>query len=461
MTQGQGSDRLRAWERFAERHGNPARGLVFLHAGFMAKPHGPSGRDNQPKITKVTRRDIFDYLRAADDSWWGRLDEIAFLEGLYDLDALPSTDSRFTTARRDIIQHRINNYDLEDDWIFEDSRFQLLDGPDEILLTFLARMVHPEVQPDVDRAVRRVDELNRLLEPDGWALRAHEFLSGRPIYVPILTGKAASPVIPLPLRDDDASKLDLVLGQVHRLLDDQGQGLARDLLGSVTLTLRRDGGFFHPMPNDNWRADTYEAVLTVDPALVPEFTTEVIDLIWQHLGSVLKRLQCEDVQSLVVAAALLPLPQVPRDWRQQTAAPAPTNQARRERGTNKGYPMVEELVFGSRAELAVYHVLVEIQREFPPQRSIAILPLPSAKLRDAGVRSPDFIVLGNGRAVVIEVDGPHHYGRTRKADDEDRDRHWLRCGVQTVRIASEHTNDPASLKERLREDLGRILNPSR
>jgi hypothetical protein len=29
--------------------------------------------------------------------------------------------------------------------------------------------------------------------------------------------------------------------------------------------------------------------------------------------------------------------------------------------------------------------------------------------------------------VVIEVDGSHHYGRTRKADDEDRDRHWIRC----------------------------------
>ncbi|MFC0556223.1 hypothetical protein ACFFHJ_35495 [Planotetraspora thailandica] len=240
-----------------------------------------------------------------DGEWWGRLNEIVFLDGLYDLDALPSSDSRYATARRDIIQHRMNNLDWEDDWIFEDSRFQLLDAPDEILLAFLTRVVHPEVQPNVDRAARQVDELNRLLEPDGWVLRAHEFLSGRPIYAPVATANAAGPVIPLPLRDDDTSKLDLVLGLVHHLLDADGQGLARDLLHGATLSLRRDGGFFHPTPGDNWRSDSYEAVLTVDPTLVPEFSSTVTDLIWKHLGSVLKRLEREDVLSLVVEAALL------------------------------------------------------------------------------------------------------------------------------------------------------------
>src|SRR5207248_8675932 len=64
--------------------------------------------------------------------WWGRLDEIDFLGSLYDLDRLASTDSRFSTAREDIIQHRINNpLDWPDQWVFEDPQFQLLDGPDE------------------------------------------------------------------------------------------------------------------------------------------------------------------------------------------------------------------------------------------------------------------------------------------------------------------------------------------
>ena len=114
-------------------------------------------------------------------------------------------------------------------------------------------------------------------------------------------------------------------------------------------------------------------------------------------------------------------------------------------------------MFASRAELAVYRILKDLQRECPVQTTIAVLPLPGAKLRDAGVRTPDFVVIGNGRAVVIEVDGPHHFGSTRKADDHTRDRHWDRCGVPTIRIASEHADDPESLRELLREDLRRRL----
>lgn len=51
----------------------------------------------------------------------------------------------------------------------------------------------------------------------------------------------------------------------------------------------------------------------------------------------------------------------------------------------------------------------------------------------------------------------HHFGATRKADDHTRDRHWDRCGVRTIRIPSEHADDPASLKDLLREDLRRRL----
>jgi len=46
------------------------------------------------EITPVTRRDIFDFLRAEAGPWWGRLGETGFLKQLYDLDALPSTDPR-------------------------------------------------------------------------------------------------------------------------------------------------------------------------------------------------------------------------------------------------------------------------------------------------------------------------------------------------------------------------------
>ncbi|MET7914094.1 hypothetical protein ABZS98_38985, partial [Streptomyces avermitilis] len=40
----------------------------------------------QPSITSVTRRDILNYLREISSPWWGKLDEVTFLEHLYDLD---------------------------------------------------------------------------------------------------------------------------------------------------------------------------------------------------------------------------------------------------------------------------------------------------------------------------------------------------------------------------------------
>lgn len=152
-------------------------------------------RDSSRQISQVTRRDIFDYIRTDGGPWHGRTDELGFLGRLYDLEALPSTDARFRTASRDIFQHRVNNDDWPDDWVFTDSRFQLASGPDEVLLGFLAQMVHPVVQPDTERAAKIVTELNGLLAQDGWMLKEHKQMSGRPVYAPARTGTGAGPAV--------------------------------------------------------------------------------------------------------------------------------------------------------------------------------------------------------------------------------------------------------------------------
>ena len=276
----------------------------------------------QPSITTVTRHDIFDYLRGLSSPWWGKLDEVTFLEALYDLDRPTPEDSRLPTVRSDIQQHRFNNYDLPDDWVFEDSRLGLSDGPDEVLLAFLARTVHPEVAADVEEATKQVEELNRLLAPDGWSLRPHGgFLSGRPIYAPVRV-PPTGPLVPLPLNDDDTGRLDLVLGQTYSLLDCAGEETACGLLRTAVLTLRRDGDFFHPIPGDSWTADTYEAVLTVERELQPACIPETKEVIWQTLGTLLGQLGRTDVQDLVVEVDPRPLPNIPPHWRTQAAAPA-------------------------------------------------------------------------------------------------------------------------------------------
>ncbi|MFE9458949.1 hypothetical protein [Streptomyces californicus] len=114
-------------------------------------------------MTAVTRRDIFEYLRGVSRPWWGNLDEVTFLESLYVLDRPPVGDSQLRTVRADNQQHRLNNDDLPYDWIFEASRLGLSHGPDEVLLTFLVRMVHPEVVADVQEAIKRVEQLNVFL----------------------------------------------------------------------------------------------------------------------------------------------------------------------------------------------------------------------------------------------------------------------------------------------------------
>ncbi|WP_240045921.1 hypothetical protein [Streptomyces sp. L-9-10] len=50
----------------------------------------PARAKEPPTITAVTRRDIFKYLRGISRPWWGELDEVTFLEGLYDLDRTSS-----------------------------------------------------------------------------------------------------------------------------------------------------------------------------------------------------------------------------------------------------------------------------------------------------------------------------------------------------------------------------------
>ena len=262
------------------------------------------------------------------------------------------------------------------------------------------------------------------------------------------------------LEDDDEAGLDLVLGHVHHLLGRDGDAHAQRLVESASLRLWQNGGYYNPNPGDSWTEATYDATLLVDPAAFPEFTPEIRERIWHRVQAVLVGRGRHDVTALAVARGVAPSAEIAPDWRaragQRGDGPEPSNQARNERAKG-GYPERDGLVFGSRAELSVYDALVGLQRESRQERTFAIVPSAGVRLRDAGVRTPDFLVIGNGRALVIEVDGRHHYGTTRKADDADRDRHWSRCDVHTVRIADQHTEDATALVKLLREELLRRL----
>lgn len=194
-------------------------------------------------ITRVTRRDIFDYLRTSPYSITGDLDEVSFLGRLYDLGKLPSHDHRFTTAARDITQHRINNYDWPDDWMFSDPRLELGSGPDEVLLEFLAQLVHPVVRTKTDDAQDIVRILNDLLKHDGWELVAAETLSSRTIYAPRRLGQGTT--LALDHARNTASSIDsaYVSRQITRMEGavrsdpELAIGTAKDFLETICKTI--------------------------------------------------------------------------------------------------------------------------------------------------------------------------------------------------------------------------------
>jgi hypothetical protein len=96
---------------------------------------------------------------------------------------MPSTDSRFKDAAGDIWQHRVNNHDWDDDWIFHDPRFNLFQADDEVFLRFLCETIHPVVRPEVTESQRLSQLYNQFLRNGGFELVEKTRISGRPVYV--------------------------------------------------------------------------------------------------------------------------------------------------------------------------------------------------------------------------------------------------------------------------------------
>ena len=169
---------------------------------------------------------MFDFITLEHIDWSGRLEETAFLERIWDLNDMRSTDSRFNNGAGDIWQHRVNNpQDWEDDWVFTDERFDLMHGSDEALLRFLCEMVHPAVRPNRDEVQQLVSRFNKMLAGDGWSLVATEQISGRPIFEGRRTTGAKTPTTALRLLEYQRLRDPQVFHEHLRRID---AGLASD-----------------------------------------------------------------------------------------------------------------------------------------------------------------------------------------------------------------------------------------
>jgi hypothetical protein len=136
------------------------------------------------RITTITRRNIFDFIQVEKFWWAGRLEESDFLSRMFDLEKMPSSDSRFENAAGDIWQHRVNNpYDWDENWIFTDKRFDLLNCDDSVFLNFLCEMLHPIVRTESAEIYKLLQIFNENLKEDNFELVEKSRISGKPIFV--------------------------------------------------------------------------------------------------------------------------------------------------------------------------------------------------------------------------------------------------------------------------------------
>lgn len=173
--------------------------------------------DTRNAVSEVTRRGLFDEMRLANVPWSGRLGESDFLGRVFDLTALPSRDHRYPDMAGDIFQHRERNYDWPEDWVFDDSRLNLLRGEDEVLLRFLCEMVHPIVRPEATEAQELVHMFNRHLAIDGFEITERTKISGKAIYAARERGVAPPPITDDVRRVANILSSDQIFAQITRM----------------------------------------------------------------------------------------------------------------------------------------------------------------------------------------------------------------------------------------------------
>jgi len=137
---------------------------------------------NKKQITTVTRQHIADEMQIAKLWYHGRQSEPDFLARIFDLQSLPSRDSRYSNAYDDIYQHMVNNNDWDVNWIYSDPRINMLHCDDTLYLKFLADTLHPLVRTNPDELSQLLGIYNKHLSADGFEVAQTDEISGKPVF---------------------------------------------------------------------------------------------------------------------------------------------------------------------------------------------------------------------------------------------------------------------------------------
>ncbi|HEY0321190.1 MAG TPA: hypothetical protein VGC66_09570 [Pyrinomonadaceae bacterium] len=359
--------------------------------------HRHSEKGSQNTISKITRRKIIETLTSA--SWWGDLDEIDFLNRLYDLDGMPSTDGRYPDAKGDIIQHRVANFDWDDSWVFSDERFGLYDGPHETFLRFLAETLHPEVRSNSDQVLQLMRDINSHLMRDGWELIPVDELSGYPIYRWKQRDKSLTKVpegFPL--------ELEPLIRTLAEVMKHRGQARELAILANSSFHLEQ-------VSYDNWNGGmrgwglTCQVEASLYARLTAEERTDCEEIIKQVTAESFRQFTNDFLEQVV----LIPMARSSGDWRiyaNRWLSGEGVNNQGRVRSDNIASLECDGLLFRSEPEINLYRALKHSGVTFAPLPVFLRGGTTYARLE------PDFVVLKDGCVLVIEVDGDTYHRET-------------------------------------------------
>lgn len=165
--------------------------------------------EQKNQIEVSARRNIVDAFLITKISWYGNMEQPSFLSRLFDLSSIPSFDHRHETAEGDIYQHTVMNEDWPDEWIFTDSRFNLLNAQDQQFLNFLCLTIHPVVRDDQNQITTLLEIYNNNLSEYGFEIIEGERIAGRPLFIAKTIVKA---VRQGEEKSKEETKLALVIG---------------------------------------------------------------------------------------------------------------------------------------------------------------------------------------------------------------------------------------------------------
>lgn len=133
---------------------------------------------NGNQVTKVTRKNILISLLTE----WINIEK--WLLSCFDFRRHQSNDSRYKDFEWDYRQHRLNNYDWEDDWFITDERLNLLGIIDNEFLEFLSYLVNPEFEIDLEKRKKSLNIINNYLIFDWYELTQINEISWEKIFWP-------------------------------------------------------------------------------------------------------------------------------------------------------------------------------------------------------------------------------------------------------------------------------------